>query len=284
MRAGVLAFSPVVGAELLLDASTAPITHVQVGDLVRGELETPVQEAFRRRLTAGDVGFDVGANVGFLSLVAGAIVGPTGRVVAWEPVPASADAVRRNAAVNGMDWVEVREAAVGAEPGTQTLLEVDEQSWSHLADRGRHPRTNVEREVRVEALDPLVASGELPPPPLVKIDVEGSEVAVLPGMRRSSRSTGPTWSSSCTPRTTRSPTCSSRWATRSRTSTARRPSARPGPCTCSPRRAETDLRPKRYCGRRLTVGRCARWPVCHCSSVPCSSSAPPARRPSTRPR
>jgi FkbM family methyltransferase len=181
---GVVAFSPVVGAELLLDASTAPITHVQVGDLVRGELETPVQEAFRRRLTAGDVVFDVGANVGFLSLVAGAIVGPTGRVVAWEPVPASADAVRRNAAVNGMDWVEVREAAVGAEPGTQTLLEVDEQSWSHLADRGRHPRTNVERAVRVEALDPLVASGELPPPRLVKIDVEGSEVAVLPGMRR----------------------------------------------------------------------------------------------------
>jgi FkbM family methyltransferase len=181
---GVVAFSPVVGAELLLDASTAPITHVQVGDLVRGELETPVQEAFRRRLTAGDVVFDVGANVGFLSLVAGAIVGPAGRVVAWEPVPASADAVRRNAAVNGMGWVEVREAAVGAEPGTQTLLEVDEQSWSHLADRGRHPRTNVERDVRVEALDPLVASGELPPPSLVKIDVEGSEVAVLPGMRR----------------------------------------------------------------------------------------------------
>jgi len=181
---GVVAFSPVVGAELLLDASTAPITHVQVGDLVRGELETPVQEAFRRRLTAGDVVFDVGANVGFLSLVAGAIVGPSGRVVSWEPVPASADAIRRNAAVNRMDWVEVREAAVGAEPGTQTLLEVDEQSWSHLADRGRHPRTNVERAVRVEALDPLVASGELPPPRLVKIDVEGSEVAVLPGMRR----------------------------------------------------------------------------------------------------
>ncbi|MCW3064331.1 MAG: FkbM family methyltransferase [Solirubrobacterales bacterium] len=181
---GVVAFSPVVGAELLLDASTAPITHVQVGDLVRGELETPVQEAFRRRLRAGDVVFDVGANVGFLTLVAGAIVGSGGRVVAWEPVPESADAIRRNAALNDMGWVQVREAAAGAEAGTQTLLEVDERSWSHLADRGRHPRTQSEREVRVEALDALVLSGELPPPRLVKIDVEGSEVAVLPGMRR----------------------------------------------------------------------------------------------------
>jgi FkbM family methyltransferase len=181
---GVVAFSPVVGAELLLDASTAPITHVQVGDLVRGELETPVQEAFRRRLQAGDVVFDVGANIGFMALVAAAIVGPTGRVVAWEPVPTSAEAARRNAVVNGMEWVMVREAAVGESPGTQTLLEVDERSWSHLADRGRHPRTQTELQVAVEALDPLVASGELPAPKLVKIDVEGSEVAVLPGMRR----------------------------------------------------------------------------------------------------
>jgi FkbM family methyltransferase len=181
---GVVAFSPVVGAELLLDASTAPITHVQVGDLVRGELETPVQEAFRRRLRAGDVVYDVGANVGFLSLVAATLVGPAGRVVAWEPVPSSAEAARRNAAVNGLDWISVREGAVGAQPGLRTLLEVDEESWSHLADRGRHPRTRAERSVRVEALDGLVASGELPPPRLVKIDVEGSEVAVLPGMRR----------------------------------------------------------------------------------------------------
>jgi FkbM family methyltransferase len=181
---GVVAFSPVVGAELLLDASTAPITHVQVGDLVRGELETPVQEAFRRRLQAGDVVFDVGANIGFMALVAAAIVGPTGKVVAWEPVPLSADAARRNARVNGMDWVTVREAAVGSQPGSQILLEVDERSWSHLADRGRHPRTQTEREVAVESLDALVDSGELPVPRLVKIDVEGSEVAVLPGMRR----------------------------------------------------------------------------------------------------
>ena len=79
---------------------------------------------------------------------------------------------------HAVDAVSVHACAVGANSGRAQLLEVSERSWSHLADRGRHPLTVGAVDVDVVALDDL----DLPPPALVKIDVEGSEASVLRGM------------------------------------------------------------------------------------------------------
>jgi FkbM family methyltransferase len=153
------------------------LDHVQAWDLVRGVLEQPVAEAFRRHVGPGSVVWDVGANVGYFSLLA-ARLGAT--VHAYEPVPENVRAIRGNVAANGFDErVEVHPVAVAASAGRAGLLVVEDPSWSHLADRGRHPRTRHELEVDVVTLDGL----GLPAPDLVKIDVEGSEVAVLQGAR-----------------------------------------------------------------------------------------------------
>jgi FkbM family methyltransferase len=97
-------------------------------------------------------------------------------------VAASAAAVRANAALNGFDWIRVHEVAVGEAAGGGELLVTGERSWSHLADRGWHAGTRERVQVAVVALDELIGSGNLPPPDVVKIDVEGSEVAVLRGL------------------------------------------------------------------------------------------------------
>jgi FkbM family methyltransferase len=168
---------------LRLSMRHLPVAHAHCGLLLRGWLEVSVQEAMRRLLAEGDVFYDVGANVGFFALLGTRFVGPRGRVYAFEPVPENAEAIRANAELNALDNVTVVEKAIGAAAGRDRLLLVEDLSWSHLESLGWHPRTESAVEVDVVAIDDLVRDGAIEPPALVKIDVEGSEVAVLEGMR-----------------------------------------------------------------------------------------------------
>lgn len=179
------------GAGLLLETRSLVLTNVQAYGLVRGVLEPGVQEALRRHVGAGTVVYDIGANIGFFSLLAARMAGPTGRVESFEPLPAAVSGLRNNLALNDASTVHVHEVAVAAQGGRAELLSVDEGGWSHLADRGWHPRTSEVLEVDVVTIDELVAGG-LPAPAVVKIDVEGSELAVLDGMRETIGAHAPT--------------------------------------------------------------------------------------------
>jgi FkbM family methyltransferase len=173
------------GLAHLLYVSTAdlPLDHAHAGLIVRGTLEPPVQEALRRLLAPGDVFYDVGANVGFFTILGARLVGPEGRVVAFEPVPACARAVGHNIALNDFAHAEIREEAVGASSGRAQLLVVGEASWSHLASTGRHADVRDEIDVTVVSIDELVEAGTIPPPDVLKIDTEGAELQAITGMR-----------------------------------------------------------------------------------------------------
>src|SRR5207302_835818 len=101
-----------------------------------------------------------------------------------EPVPASAQAVSVNAELNGFRTISVHNVAVSDHAGRGELLINREDSWSHLAERGWHPKTRRRLVVDLVALDDEIARGAIPPPDVVKIDVEGSEIAVLRGLAR----------------------------------------------------------------------------------------------------
>jgi FkbM family methyltransferase len=139
-----------------------------------------VQEALRRTLGPGDVVWDVGANIGAISLAAARVVGPSGRVIAVEPETGCAAAVRRNAQINGIDWLEVHEVAAAAQSGEVEVIVVEDTTWSRLASVGEHELETDRRRLPACALDDLDA----PTPTLVKIDVEGGEIEVLAGMRQ----------------------------------------------------------------------------------------------------
>lgn len=171
-----------VGVGLRMWKGGIPSAHAHSRSIVRGQLEVPVQEALRRHLAPGDVFYDVGANVGFFSLIAARLVGPQGRVVAFEPVPANALAIRRNAAGNGFGGIDVLERAVFSASGRETVLLPGDTSWAHLEATGRHADTRASLSVEAVALDDLVGRREAPPPRVVKIDTEGAEIGVLEGM------------------------------------------------------------------------------------------------------
>lgn len=161
-----------------------PVSHAHLGAIAFGNLESAVQEAMVRHLGRGGVFYDIGANLGFFSLLGAHLVGvEEGHVYAFEAAPDNAAAIRANAQLNRIPNVTVIQKAVAASAGTGRLQLVDDQSWSKLEEYGEHPFTERVIEVELVAIDGLVASGRLPPPTVVKIDVEGAELAVLDGMR-----------------------------------------------------------------------------------------------------
>jgi FkbM family methyltransferase len=149
-----------------------------------GTAERPMQEALVRELRPGATFFDIGANVGFVTILASRLVGPAGRVIAFEPVPENAAAIRENLRLNGIDWAEVHEAAVGASAGHAKLIVSDVSAFSRLATVNVPTGARGQIDVKVTSVDEFLAEGAAPPPDLVKVDVEGAELEVIDGMRQ----------------------------------------------------------------------------------------------------
>ena len=141
---------------------------------VEGTYEAENQALLCEHVAPGEVVFDVGANAGFFTLLASRLVGPSGRVIAFEPFPAALHDLRRHLELNGVENADVIEAAVSESPGTARFLPHVESTMGRLAAEG-------ELVVEVVALDDVCRSGRVPMPDLIKIDVEGEELKVLRG-------------------------------------------------------------------------------------------------------
>jgi FkbM family methyltransferase len=152
-------------------------------EYITGTSEGPVQREIARLVHPGDVFYDIGANIGFFTLIAARLVGEAGCVCAFEPHPRNAAAVRDNAGLNGMAHVRVYEAAAGREARVEELLMTAWDGGGALAASPARPAAPVERTaVRVVPLDAFIRDERLPAPTFVKIDVEGVEEEVLEGM------------------------------------------------------------------------------------------------------
>jgi FkbM family methyltransferase len=170
-----------LGVRRRLSAAHFPLWGPHARAILSGEHELMVQEALRRSVAPGMTVFDIGADIGFFSILSAGLAGPSGRVLAFEPVAASAEAVRVNAALNGLRNVSVHRVAVSDHDGRETLLV--KGAWSHLSDRAPHAAAVERVDVELVALDEQIAGGALPAPDVIKIDVEGSEGAVLRGLQ-----------------------------------------------------------------------------------------------------
>jgi FkbM family methyltransferase len=157
-----------------------------------GTYERPMQAAISSNLSLGDAFYDVGANVGFFSLIAARKVGPRGRVYAFEPVPGNASAIARGARINDLRNITVFAEAVGAATGRAELLLAHHIGGAVLASAGAPPDMSGRIQVDVVTLDDAIVGRRLRPPSLIKIDVEGAEIDVLRGMAETLRTHRPT--------------------------------------------------------------------------------------------
>ena len=147
------------------------------------DVETRATRLFRKVVQPGMTVIDVGANVGYYTLQAAARVGPAGRVHAFEPAGSTFTRLVENVELNGFKNVSTCRAIVNDRPGRLPLF-VAPPDNSGLSGLRPPPGALGFEEVDALTLDDYCERTNVPRVDVVKIDVEGSELAVLRGMPR----------------------------------------------------------------------------------------------------
>lgn len=147
------------------------------------QYEAHVTRVLGEQLSHGSTFIDVGANIGYFSLLAASIVGPAGRVIAFEPDQANCDLLRASMAANNFEKVielqpfavaEARQRLRFTPPGIDSNGRV--VNTAELANGGDTLVT-----VEAVALDELLA--DIDRVDVIKLDIEGAEARAWRGMQ-----------------------------------------------------------------------------------------------------
>jgi FkbM family methyltransferase len=167
------------GLTLWYDVNRPSIT---IRGLATGAYEQPIADLFASTLRAGMTVIDVGAHVGYFSLVAARHVGPTGRVWSFEPDPANRASLERNVHANGLtDRISILPLAASSAVGESALYRVASDTGSSTL----YPSADTGGEriaVATTSLDAWADASGWPAVDLVKVDAEGAEGSVVDGM------------------------------------------------------------------------------------------------------
>lgn len=186
-RAYPIVAGPLRGKRFILGAAAGPAGGVTI---LAGRCEPEQTEAIAASLAPGDVFFDVGANVGYYTLLASARVGARGRVVAFEPLVRNLSFLHRHLALNGATNVTVLPFACSAEAGYGTFQEGADVATGHLDAGGGGGAGGAGAPVHLVTLDGAVKLLGVAPT-VIKIDVEGAEHDVLRGAAETLRTARP---------------------------------------------------------------------------------------------
>ena len=166
-----------------MEASYSCVENKEIARVRNLGGEPMMDMLIEKELLPGDIVYEVGANIGFYSVIMAKKVGPSGKVFAFEPETVNFERLRVNTELNGLANLFPCPFAASSE---SRLLFLHRHSTE--AGEGAHMivREGGENTVPVFSfpLDELVSQFRLPPPTVLKIDVEGHEGEVLSGMRR----------------------------------------------------------------------------------------------------
>jgi FkbM family methyltransferase len=148
-----------------------------------GSYEPTQTEWFKQCLRPGDVFIDVGASFGWFTTLGALLVGPTGKVFAFEPSPIASQVVEEMIKDSMHQNVILTKTAVGRATGNTSLFLPTSRNL-HSPSILQSDSDFVPVSVPMVALDHFALLKNVPKIKLVKIDVEGYEPDVLAGMER----------------------------------------------------------------------------------------------------
>lgn len=188
-------FEPIVRRLLqgARDIKTGPLRgHQFRGGLAQmlGIYEVSIQSTINHYIAPGDVFYDIGANNGFFTLFACQRVGTDGSVFSFEPFPENAKSIQNVIRDNHLTNCHLEECAVADFVGETNLYFDGSLATPSITHQAMEMSTSI--LVPTITLDEYLLSH--PKPSLIKLDVEGAEVAVLKGARSLIASESPpTW-------------------------------------------------------------------------------------------
>ncbi len=167
------------GARMALDMQSEK-------DYWLGTYEMPLQEAIQDWVKTGWTVFDVGANVGYVSLLLARQVGAQGHVTAFEALPANVERLKTNLEINALaDLITIVPQAVSRENGVARFqVGVSDDTGRLEGSAGRLAPGSTSIEVPTLGLDDYIYGDGHAAPQAIKMDIEGGEVLAIGGMRR----------------------------------------------------------------------------------------------------
>jgi FkbM family methyltransferase len=147
-----------------------------------GTFEPALQEILASHLRSNMTFYDVGANVGFLAVLAARLVGNSGQVHCFEPLPANVEQIRHNVELNGFSQIVAHQVALAQTDSTATFRVSERPTFGALSDSPMSVDKQIATiDVSVRRLDSLFEQAGLAGPDVIKIDIEGSEVDFFSG-------------------------------------------------------------------------------------------------------
>jgi FkbM family methyltransferase len=148
---------------------------------ILGRTERPLLECFANNVGKGETWLDIGAHYGYTAIALSKLVGPSGRIFAFEPMLNTSGCIARTRSLNNLQQLTVIPMALGNGPdlGIDSLFSVRGMIDSTLQDSVGFKETFVAS--RLDWLWPKISGTELQIHG-VKIDVQGMEIQVLEGM------------------------------------------------------------------------------------------------------
>ncbi len=151
-----------------------------------GTYETDLQAAIHDLVQPGWVAYDVGANIGYVSLLLAQKLGPSGKIFAFEALPDNLERLCIQIALNGLKpgVVVVPGAVAAASEPIHFLVGPSGAMGKAEGSAGRTQQYQESIEVSGIALDDFIYRDGNPAPQVIKMDIEGGETLALQGMLR----------------------------------------------------------------------------------------------------
>ncbi len=192
-RAAPRGFTQVTVAGGILAGAPMKLDLQSEKDYWLGTYEVALQTALVRFTPPGAIAYDLGANIGYITLMLAREVGEAGHVYAFEALPENIERLREHVTLNRLEdrITPIHGAVVGTSGPVLFLRGPSGATGKVLGTAGREIAPQDRFEVAGVVLDDFVYREGHPPPAVIKMDIEGGEVQALPGMKKILRQARP---------------------------------------------------------------------------------------------